>query len=246
MDSEGQDQNSSPVFESKDIGSQPTVEFFPGAEKQKLKKKRQEKSSRHNRKKLAIIFFVIAIIAVFVMVIAIVTNLPKSDKHVWTHADFPENIDDLKEKAFSIVFEGEGTYADAAEYVYFAVDDTEDEDRQFTLQAFHAEVMSYGGYFNSAKTELERLEALAATDARKYTLYNTMVGVYFRSGDTALANEYYDKLNALDVPENQVDYQGSDDGSDAESVEQTVHETEETIRQAEEKAKEAEEGTANE
>ena len=246
MDSEGQDQNSSPVFESKDIGSQPTVEFFPGAEKQKLKEKRQEKASHNNRKKLAIIFCVIAAVVVVVMVVAIVANLPKSNKHVWTHADFPENIDDLKEKAFSIVFDGEGTYADAAEYVYFAADDTTDEDRQFDLQVFHAEIMSYGGYHNSAKTELERLEALAGTDARKYTLYNTMVGVYFRSGDSALANDYYDKLNALDVPQNHVDHKGGDDSSDAESTAESVRESEEAIKKAEETARESGEGGANE
>lgn len=239
MDKEGHDQTNVPVFESKDIGSQPTTQFFPGADKEKLKQHKQEKRTNKNRKKLGIALSIVAAIAlVTIIVVAVVTNIPKKGRFDWTHEDFPENLDEFKEKTFSLVFSDGYNFAGAAEFVYFAVDDTEDEERKFALQVFHAEVMSYGGYFDSAKTELERLEAVASTNERKYILYNTMVGVYYRSGDTALAADYYEKLNALDVPENQAEYIGDDDANSANSAAETVKQAEEAIKNAEEKSNE--------
>lgn len=107
-----------------------------------------------------------------------------------------------------MVFKEEYTFAEVGEYVRWAVDDTDDEDRKFELNVFHAQLMVLGGYKTAATSEIEYLEKYATTDARKYILYTAATFIYYYADNSSLAAEYHEKADALDVPENHGDWVG--------------------------------------
>lgn len=209
------------VFKTEDIGNKATSEVFSnvkGGNKAKNKdaEKIEKRRTRVTRKTLFTIFGTLIGLILTIMVIFVILNLINPQGKKYTREDFPEDMNELQEKAYGIAFENENkvSFANAVEYIDYAIENTNDEDRQFELKTFHARMMYYAGYEYAAEKEIESLEDDANTDHRKYLLYTQAAFIYYHAGDNSKALEYNEKANALDVPENQGEWPGEDDGDE--------------------------------
>ena len=208
------------VFKTEKIGDKATTEYFSNVKGEDQKKNNEAIERRRvkiTRKTLFIIFGTLIGIILVVMLIFVIVNLINPQGKKYTAEDFPDNMTELENKAVEIAFEvvpdgQKVSFLTAADYIDQAIENTTDEDRKFELKTLHARMMMMAGYGYAATKEIEKLEPEANTDQRKYQLYRQAAFVYFYYGDKSLAEQYADKADALDVPENQGEWIGDDDG----------------------------------
>lgn len=212
--SEGQN-NTNISFDSQKIGTRPTVDYFSNIDGgRKDDEKIQRHRTRLTRKALTIILAALGAILVVVTIIFLVNIIGGNKPREYTSDDFPQNINDFEEKAYSLVYSDGWSYGEVATFIEYAIADSKDPERTLQLKLMRIEFLRQAGYVEAAEGELIYLLENTYDDPSKYLVYMAAANFYYNIGDVGLAETYQLIADRLDVPQNQGDWL-DDDTADA-------------------------------
>ena len=203
---EGQN-NTNISFDSQKIGARPTVDYFSNIDgNRKDNQKIQRRRTRVTRKTLAIILAALAAALVVVTIIFLINVLGGPKPRQYNSNDFPENINEFEEKAYSLVYSEGWSYGEVSTFIDYAIADSKDADRTLQLKLLRIEFLRLAGYTEAAEGELKNLLENTYADSQKYLVLMAAANFYYNTGDVDLALTYQWQANQLDVPQNQGEY----------------------------------------
>lgn len=212
MDKEGQNSTGAKVFESKDIGNKEKPDYFINVNDSEKKAKEREKQAQPHRKRLIIILASIAGILILALLITIIVNITKKERHeVYDGLGLPSAIDEIEERAYSFVYDGNGNataegYKNALYFMNTIIMDMTDEDYDmdliFAARAFRSKLAYEAGGHDAALSDALALADVAVTDAQKFSAYDALAWIYNWRGEVEESEKYERMMDALDVPEN--------------------------------------------
>lgn len=212
MDKEGQNSKGAKVFESKDIGSREKPDYFINVDDSEKKAKEREKQAKPIRRRLIIILASIAGVLILAILITIIVNVVKKDRHeVYDGLGLPTDISEVEERTYNMVYtDGNATAEGWKNGLYFLntliTDMTQegyDADLTFAIRAFRSKLAYEAGGHDVAVSDALQLANVAANDAQKFSAYDALAWIYMWRGELDESNKYENLMNSLDVPQNQ-------------------------------------------
>ncbi len=212
MDKEGQRPNT-PVFQSGNIGSKATPEYFVNVKGgKKDQEKVEKKRSRVSRKTLTIILGIVAGILIVILMVVLISNFvrPRGSR---TEEVMPTTQTEIEDRAYKVLYStGEDGYENAIVYLNDLIKDMGDlnysSELIFDAYATRAYIAYQAGGADVAIDEALRLVKEADTDEKKYSIYRVLFYIYGKEGNKEKRKFYSDMMDELNVPENKIDGMG--------------------------------------
>ena len=207
MDKEGQRPNT-PVFQSGNIGSKATPEYFVNVKGgKKDQEKVEKKRSRISRKTLTLIFSCIAAAIIIVLTVALIANLTSRPKGSRTDEVLPDSKSEIEKRAYKVLYStGEDGYENAIVYLNDLIRDMGDlnynSELIFDAYATRALIAYQAGGEDVAINEALRLLKEADTVNKKYSIYSTLILIYSQEGDNEKRDFYRSMVSELDTETN--------------------------------------------
>lgn len=202
MDKEGQRPNT-PVFQSGNIGSKATPEYFVNVKGgKKDQEKVEKKRSRISRKTLTLIFSCIAAAIIIVLTVALIANLASRPKGSRTDEEMPTTIDEVEKRTYEHLYTGDtADYPVAVTYISDLIKDMEDtnqnKDLIFCSKILRTRIAFRGGLREKAIELALALTEEADTDYQKNCAYNALSYMYNQEQNTEKRDFYMDLLKEL-------------------------------------------------
>ena len=211
MVKEGQNLGGAKVFESKDIGNREKPDYFINVNDAEKKAKEREKLAKPIRKRLIIILAAIAGFLILAILVTIIVNVVKKDRHeVYDGLGVPTAISEVEQRTYNMVYtDGIATADGWKNGLYFLntliadmTQEDNDSDLIFAIYAFRAKLAYQAGGHDTALNNALELANVAASDAQKFSAYDALAWIYMWRGEMEESRKYDDLKNALDVPQN--------------------------------------------
>ncbi len=211
MVKEGQNLGGAKVFESKDIGNREKPDYFINVNDAEKKAKEREKVAQPHRKRLIIILAAIAGILILAILITIIVNVTKKDRHeFYDGLGIPTSVAEVEERTYNLVYtDGNATADGWRNGLYFLntliTDMTQEEENPdliFAIRAFRSKLAYHAGGRDVAVSDALNLVNIASNDAQKYSAYDALAWIYMWRGEMEESRKYDDMKDVLDVPQN--------------------------------------------
>ena len=211
MVKEGQNLGGAKVFESKDIGNREKPDYFINVNDAEKKAKEREKLAKPIRKRLIIILAAIAGFLILAILVTIIVNVVKKDRHeVYDGLGVPTAISEVEQRTYNMVYTDGITTADGWKNgLYFLntlitdmTQEDSDPDLIFAIRAFRSKLAYQAGGHDVAVSDALNLANVAVTDAQKFSAYDALAWIYMWRGEMEESKKYDDMKDELDVPQN--------------------------------------------
>ena len=202
MDNEGQSANP-PVFNSGDIGSQATPEYFSNVKGgKKDKEKVEQKRARISKKTLFTILGAVFAVLILVLGIALIANLTSRHRGSRTDEEMPTTMQEIEQRTYKHLYHDNVLdYKNALYYLNDLMKDMRDLNQNqeliFNSKALRARLVYQGGLKQAGIDEALRLAKEADTDYEKFYIYSVLSYIYNQEKNAEKRDFYMDLLKEL-------------------------------------------------